>query len=280
MRTSTIIAAALAFVPSALAFSNGTLLPNYLCSLKDLAIGGPASLGAIIPHFEIEGSMEKIAEYHHYVGDKNFAAQDLCTAFTKDGMAIGKNAEFIVATKNQNEVLVGLIVWIQEFPHGPMGLPKKIGTFANFPKNMAAYPWHGCGIPGSTLVHTGALNDDLMVPNQSDPLMWMAPKEGINSTSVQVRGICITESMTEGQSGGYGKFAIDIPLTGAKPPAVTVTQATAAASATAGAGGMGNGNGGVAANKNGTILQNAAEKYNAGWMVAGAAGLMAVASLF
>ncbi|KAJ3306526.1 hypothetical protein HDU76_004800 [Blyttiomyces sp. JEL0837] len=208
------LVAALALLPSALAFSNGTLIPGYICNLKDLAMGSPASLGQVIPLFQEDEAMGIIAGYHHKDAAP-YVAQDLCGAKTVNNAAIGATTDFLVTVKNPNEILVGLIVWIQDFPHGPTGLPRRIGKFTKAVKNMAPYPWHGCGTPGSTLVHTTALNDDLMVPTQSDPLTWMAPKEGIQGGFVQVRGVCITESKTEGgMGGGFGKFAIDINVNG------------------------------------------------------------------
>ncbi|KAJ1561890.1 hypothetical protein HK405_002090, partial [Cladochytrium tenue] len=75
-----VAAVAICFAGPARAFTNGTLIPSYLCDLEDLRIGSPASLGAVVPLLveDAANSMAAIAGYHHRASP--YTAQDLCTA--------------------------------------------------------------------------------------------------------------------------------------------------------------------------------------------------------
>ncbi|KAJ3332183.1 hypothetical protein HDU93_009299, partial [Gonapodya sp. JEL0774] len=123
-----------------------------------------------------------------------------------------KTSSFQVSTKNASQVLVGLIVWIQDFPAPNM--PRHIGTMTCPAKNMMHYPWRGCGKMGSTIVQSAPLNDGNAAPQTSGPFTWDLGTDGIAGTTVEVRGVCITQG-PKGSQGGYGKFAIQVPVNAA-----------------------------------------------------------------
>ncbi|KAJ3200569.1 hypothetical protein HDU83_007583 [Entophlyctis luteolus] len=180
------------------AFTNGTLIPPYICDLDDLAAGGPKSLGDIIPLLVEDDAQAKIAGYHHVTGT-NYSAQNLCTAAFSNGAAYSATSNNIIVSTLGGEALVGLIVWMQDYPTGST-LPRRIGTFTSAGLNMMLYPYQ-CG---QTIVHTTALNDDAKVKTQSDVIVWTPPVCGVYGTFVEVRGVCITDK-------GYGKFQIQLP---------------------------------------------------------------------
>ncbi|KAJ3332184.1 hypothetical protein HDU93_009300 [Gonapodya sp. JEL0774] len=207
---SALVASAALLVPQAAAFTNGSLIPSYICDNFDMANGAPQSLGMVVPYLQEDDAMMKVAGYH-----KNFiapyAAQDLCSAFIVNCTEVTQTTTFQVCAKNNTQKLLGLIVWVQDFPAPNM--PRHIGTFTSPGLNMMHYPWRGCGKQGSTVVHTTALDDNNPTPQLSAKMVWNLGNDGIAGTKVQVRGVCITEGANDGAGGGYGKFAVDLPVT-------------------------------------------------------------------
>ncbi|KAJ1547359.1 hypothetical protein HK405_006056 [Cladochytrium tenue] len=199
-----VAAVALCFAGSARAFTNGTLIPSYLCDLEDLRIGSPASLGAVVPLLveDAANSMAAIAGYHHRVSP--YTAQDLCTASiaTANQPNVTATTQFIVSTKNTTDKLIGLVAWVQDLPAA--ALPRRIGTITTPGLNMIYYPYRGCGSIGQTIVHSTALDDASAVKSQSAPFTWNLGTDGVAGSTVMVRGICITRM-------GYGPFAISLP---------------------------------------------------------------------
>ncbi|KAI9353874.1 hypothetical protein BDR26DRAFT_849381 [Obelidium mucronatum] len=194
------------------AFTNGTLIPPYLCDLKDMMKGGPKSLGDIIPLLKEDDAQEKIAGYHKLTSKINggYPAQKLCTAEFVNGFQAEGNRVVVKTTtmlteggKQVPDELVGLIVWIQDFPPSLKGFPRRIGEFTSAGKNMMHYPYR-CG---QTLVHTDALNDEAAIKSQSDDMIWNAPECGVFGEMVEVRGVCVTEK-------GFGTFSKQIPTGG------------------------------------------------------------------
>ncbi|KAJ3378965.1 hypothetical protein HDU84_007149 [Entophlyctis sp. JEL0112] len=210
MRFTTCIAVAFVAACQVAAFTNGTLIPPYICDLTDLALGGPASLGSVIPLLQEDDSQVKIAGYHNYASATgNYAAQNLCTGALAAGQtAYSATTNEIIVQTNGGEALVGLIVWMQDYPPGQT-MPRRIGTFESAGLNMRVYPYK-CG---ETLVHSKALDDDAAIISQSDKMMWVAPPGGVFGTFVEVRGVCITDK-------GYGKFQTQIPTNGVGAAAI------------------------------------------------------------
>ncbi|KXS11463.1 hypothetical protein M427DRAFT_72922 [Gonapodya prolifera JEL478] len=193
------------------AFTNGSLIPSYICDVFDQANGAPQSLGQVVPYLQEDDGMAAIAGYHHHFMAP-YAALDLCTASICNGTEVTQTTTFQVSVKNTSQVLVGLIVWIQDMPAANM--PRHIGTIISPGKNMMLYPWRGCGKMGSTIVQSAPLNDGNPTPQMSSPFTWTLGSDGIAGTMVEVRGVCITQGPTGGKSqGGYGKFAIQVPVT-------------------------------------------------------------------
>ncbi|KAJ3146983.1 hypothetical protein HK101_002262 [Irineochytrium annulatum] len=183
----------------------GSLLPNYLCNLEDLANGGPQSLADVIPHLEEDDGMMKVAGYHKQ-NVAPYGPQKLCTATVAGGL-VQQQSQFTVSTIDPAQELLGLIVWIQGTL--PSGQVVRLGEFTTPGLNMATYPRSGCGGAG-TIVHTTALNDAAAVKSQSAPMTWQAPAGGIPAMQISVRGICVVEGPNE--TGGYGKFEIPLPV--------------------------------------------------------------------
>ncbi|KAJ1547358.1 hypothetical protein HK405_006055 [Cladochytrium tenue] len=196
--------AALCFGGTARAFTNGTLIPSYLCDLEDLRIGSPASLGAVVPLLveDAANAMALIAGYHKKAAAP-YTAQDLCTASiaTANQADVTATTQFIVSTKTTTDQLLGLVAWVQDLPAA--GLPRRIGTITTPGLNMIYYPYRGCGSIGQTIVHSTALDDDAAVKSQSAPFTWNLGTDGVSGTAVMVRGVCITRM-------GYGPFAVSL----------------------------------------------------------------------
>ncbi|KAJ3086175.1 hypothetical protein HK100_008787 [Physocladia obscura] len=205
MQLGTTLLLLLASALTATAFTNGTLIPPYICDLDDLAKGGPKSLGDVIPLLQEGDAQAKIAAYHHLLTNATgYAAQNLCTAVldSNNGLYSASHNNFTIHTLG-GERLIGLIVWIQDFPHGNTTEPRRIGKITHPGLNMIHYPYK-CG---QTIVHATALDDDALVKSQSDVIGWRAPRDGVFGGFVQVRGVCVT-------ANGYGKFAVDVSTGG------------------------------------------------------------------
>ncbi|KAJ3342637.1 hypothetical protein HDU93_001617 [Gonapodya sp. JEL0774] len=203
----------------ALGFSNGALIPSYICDLVDQKNGSPQSLGDIVPQLvEGDDAMPKAP----------YAAQDLCTVNVVGGTGLTPTTTFQLSTKNPAHILVGMILWVQD-----TAAKKQLGAFSNPGINMIPYPWRGCGTPNQTIVHATALDEDgNPTPNLSTLMVWNQGKTKIKAATVQVRGVCAVMGPDGGQ-GGYGKFTVDIPVgAGAVAPAKTVAQTVAAAAVT------------------------------------------------
>ncbi|KAJ3285456.1 hypothetical protein HDU79_007321 [Rhizoclosmatium sp. JEL0117] len=177
------------------AFTNGTLIPGYICNLRDLAHGSPTSLGAIIPLLVEDDSQAKIAGYHQLLTNATrYAAQDLCTA-TITPASTTAPIEFNVIVKTLGgEHLIGLIVWIQT---DVVKNPQRIGTFKKAGLNMLKYPYEGCG---ETIVHSKALDDDAVVKSESGAILW-SPVSPVSMKKVE----CSSGGMSYGSLGGSGE---------------------------------------------------------------------------
>ncbi|KAJ3066935.1 hypothetical protein HDU99_003690, partial [Rhizoclosmatium hyalinum] len=187
--------AVLLFVLSPLqvcAFTNGTLIPGYICNLRDLAHGSPTSLGAIIPLLVEDDSQAKIAGYHQLLTNATrYAAQDLCTA-TITPASTTAPIEFNVIVKTLGgEHLIGLIVWIQT---DVVKNPQRIGTFKKAGLNMLRYPYEGCG---ETIVHSKALDDDAVVKSESGAILW-SPVSPVSMKKVECSGGGMSHGSLEG----------------------------------------------------------------------------------
>ncbi|TPX77985.1 hypothetical protein CcCBS67573_g00773 [Chytriomyces confervae] len=201
---SSIVFAAVAFhlIASTSAFTNGTLLPSYLCDLNAQAKGAPTSLAQVLPMLQEADSRVKIAGYHQ-VKSAPYSSQDLCTAAFEVGSVMQETTNsFVVKTKG-GEGLLGLLVWAQDYPSNSNG-PRRIGTITNPGLNMVHYPY---GLCGETIVHEKTLDDEAFYKSQSAPFTWRVPDCGIHGDFIEIRGICVTEK-------GFGKFAVQIPTSG------------------------------------------------------------------
>ncbi|KAJ3075862.1 hypothetical protein HDU98_006633 [Podochytrium sp. JEL0797] len=194
-------------IPSTRAFTNGTLIPSYLCDLRDLMAGGPQSLGDVIPLLKEDDSQAKIAGYHKVeTNATGYAAQNLCTAMLAENTVFAVTGnQFMVKTLG-GENLLGVIVWMQDYPPNFKGYPRRIGQFTSPGKNMMQYPYR-CG---QTIVHTATLDDDATVKSQTDVMTWNTPACGVWGQMMEVRGVCVTDK-------GYGKFQVKVPTGGIAP---------------------------------------------------------------
>ncbi|XXQ36403.1 Reelin domain-containing protein [Plasmodiophora brassicae] len=203
---------ALALVSVASAFTNGTLLPPYLCDLNLQAIGAPTSLAGVLPHLVERNATQTIAGYHRLTVPPYTQAQNLCTIATVPGAANASNQKtFVVHAINAKQALLGLIVWVQK--KDAMGNVRQIGHFTDPGLNMMPYPYGCGGSMNQTIVHKTALDDGAADPNQSAPITWQMGCDQIAAgEKAQVAGICVTEAMDDMPGGGFGRFAVDLPV--------------------------------------------------------------------
>ncbi|KAJ3192269.1 hypothetical protein HK101_006798 [Irineochytrium annulatum] len=218
---------------SALAFTNGLLLPNYLCDMELQALGAPASLGDVIPNLvdsytssnataissanltdsttTIRTNASEIIATIHHQKVWPFGAQKLCTANIGNANTISSLDDVLLSVSaiNQTQSIVGLIVWIQDRSEA---VPYQIGSFADPGRNMTYYPY-GCG-EKATVVHTTTLHTSAPAGLKylSPNITWSPPKDGFDSNQVSIRGICITQAAKGQPGGGYGKFEVNVTI--------------------------------------------------------------------
>ncbi|KAI9358340.1 hypothetical protein DFJ73DRAFT_794106 [Zopfochytrium polystomum] len=184
-------AAATAFIATpAAAFTNGTILPNYLCGPSN--DGLPKSLGGVLALLE-EGDSKKVIAGYHGDATSLTAGYGLATA-TSTMAAVIPGQQFPITITSAGKVeLLGLLTWFED-QYG------KLGYWSQFGAAMQAHP--GCtavGVGGNLVpvvaTHSLALAD----ANPPDPavytgLVWQAPPI-IYSTTVMVKGLAVIEGM-------------------------------------------------------------------------------------
>ncbi|KAJ1551338.1 hypothetical protein HK405_014699 [Cladochytrium tenue] len=211
---ATAAAIAVALVEPVAAFTNGTILPSYLCGPAN--DGLPKSLGGVLALLQEDGSALTVAGYH---GDAQqiTASYGLATA-TSTSASITPGQTFAVSIKSTTSGahLLGLLAWVED-QYG------KLGYWSAFGTGMAAHP--GCmatGLGGNQVpvvaVHTTALdNIDTVDPTTYTGLVWQAPAI-MYSTTVLFKGLAIID-------GAFGYWNTTFTVTGA-----TTTTAPFAAS--------------------------------------------------
>lgn len=225
------------FINNTYAFTNGTLLPSYLCNLKAQAQGAPKSLADIIPFLtdsftatnisatksvnltdpttSITTNGSTIISYIHHQKVWPFSAQNLCTAkLSTDLLSLHSPVNITVSAIDQTQSIVGLMVWVQQTSNS--NIPVKIGKWIVPGRNMTIYPWL-CNSEddiGQTIVHETALHKAAPVDlKYSSPNMtWMPPCQLPKDTQVQIQGICVTQAPRGVIGGGFGRFNINVTV--------------------------------------------------------------------
>ncbi|KAI9363514.1 hypothetical protein DFJ73DRAFT_792887 [Zopfochytrium polystomum] len=202
------------------AFTNGTILPSYLCGPAN--DGLPKSLGGVIALCEEGDAQQKLAAYHGKSTSLT-ASYGLATATsTLPAVIPGQTFPITVTALGDGARLLGLLTWFED-QYG------KLGHWAAFGPNMAAHPQCATTLgPGGTLLPTVATHLLALVdatPPPADPatytgLVWQAPAVMYSST-VMVKGLAIVH-------GAFGFWNATFPVQGANTATVPFAQSNAA----------------------------------------------------
>ncbi|KAJ3062481.1 hypothetical protein HDU98_001621, partial [Podochytrium sp. JEL0797] len=211
----------LAFLSTTSAFSNGTLLPAYLCS-TNTNDGMPKSLGGVLQfmkHPEAAGPI--IAKYHN---QDSIVAQNnvVKTTSTMKTLTPGASVPLTVNTAGTDPAapLIGVLLYAVD------DQGQKIGTFTKMGPNMS--PFTPCAPPGSSdvvgIVQTVPLDDgkNKDIANQEGGIVWSAPSVMFTRT-VTFKGLAVTDtgfgfhsSMFEVQGGlqvpSGGSWMLNAPV--------------------------------------------------------------------
>ncbi|KAI8608998.1 hypothetical protein BC830DRAFT_1152792 [Chytriomyces sp. MP71] len=189
---------------SALAFSNGTLLPGYLCGVP--GDGLPKSLGGVMQYFTSpKEAAQVIAKYHNQ--NSTMAQTGLAkTTSTITTIAPGAQVPLTVSSlgTDPNAHLIGLLLFATD-SNG-----QKMGEFTTVPGSMTNFP--ACAPPGSNavvgIVHSSTLDDvNTQTPTQQGGIVWTAPAVMFSQT-VTFTGLAVTET-------GFGFHSTTFQTTGA-----------------------------------------------------------------
>jgi hypothetical protein len=224
------------------AFTNGTLLPAYLCG--PFGDGFPKTVGGVVAFFQLEtGSppsllhtQQTITSFHNrleispLLNALNVQAQPtgipasegapntqlragqlyditlLGTTYANNSLPAQNLTGFAVAP---DVVVDGAIVYAETTNHS------RVGRFTAFGASMVA--WSACGPRSVGVVHTGLLGTDEVPPYSG--LQWRAPWDLPVGTTVRFKGAAVTDN-------GFGPhatdFTIQAPATN-RPPTPNIT---------------------------------------------------------
>ncbi|KAJ3016595.1 UNVERIFIED_CONTAM: hypothetical protein HDU68_012118 [Siphonaria sp. JEL0065] len=161
---------------------------------------------------QTESLLDQFARMHN-VQAAPYLTQDLCTPAVPNGFDWSTDFQVIV---NGGEALIGLMIWVQDYPPYLSGAPRRAGSFSSSGINNLVTHSAACG---HTLVHSKPLNCGVIASSNSSLLAWKAPTCGVFGQMIEVRGLCITEK-------GLGRFSLQVP-TGGRAAAETMNSACA-----------------------------------------------------
>ena len=152
----------LLFLPVIQAFTNGTLLPNYMCDAG--RFGYPSSLGGVLASFKISGSGLIVAGFHN---QNNIIPQkNLIRVRTIDNTSIitSHTTELVLETVN-GENIDGCIIYATDINGN------RLGKFVSYGDNMQYF--RNCiSSPNSVAVHNMVLSETSIYHG----LKWKIPR--------------------------------------------------------------------------------------------------------
>ena len=186
------------------AFTNGTLLPSYLCgpSKPDLATGKlvgkdglPKSLGAVLATFEIPGAALAVASYHN---QNSITAQTNLIKVTLNAATITGGQEYtLTLTTTSGSNLEGILLFAMD------SAGNKVGSFTGLADGNVS-PFPACGPNNVGIVHNQVLSETATYAG----IVWKAPSEIETGNTIIFSGLTDTDL-------GFGFHMNQFPFTAA-----------------------------------------------------------------
>ena len=173
----------LLFLPNIIyGFSNGTLLPHYLCGTPN--DGYPKSLGGVLSFFESEEKKLVIANIHQQ--NSTIPQKNLITVNKTSGnnyYIIPAEIIDITLFSTSGLPIIGAIIYAED------NKMNRVGRFLTFGENMQ--PFSACGSDNVGIVHNKELSENMYYRG----IKWQAPSfllEGCNK--IIFKGLAVTDS--------------------------------------------------------------------------------------
>ena len=166
----------LSFIQISTAFSNGTLLPSYLCGPPN--DGFPKSLGGVLKYFHEEGADLYIANIHQQ--NSTIPKSGLITVNKTVDAFIENNIYDLSLVSTSGELIEGAIVY------GEDCTGNKVGEFIEFGLSMEPFP--SCGPNNVGIVHNQEIEKSIYVG-----IKWKAPPfNGCNT--LHFKGLAVVDN--------------------------------------------------------------------------------------
>ena len=146
------------FIKISTAFTNGTLLPSYLCGPPN--DGYPKSLGDVLKYFHEEGADLYIANIHQ----QN-------STIPKSGL--------LTVNKTVDVLILGAIVYAEDCK------ANKVGEFIEFGVSMQPFP--SCGPNNVGIVHNQEIEKSIYIG-----IKWKAPP--FNGCDILFKGLAVVDN--------------------------------------------------------------------------------------
>lgn len=146
------------FVKMTTAFTNGTLLPSYLCGPPN--DGFPKSLGDILKYFHEEGADLYIANIHQQ--NSTTPQFGLITVNKTVDVFVENNIYDLTLESTSGELIEGAIVYAEDCSGN------KVGEFVEFGLSMEPFP--ACGPNNVGIVHNKEMEESIYTG-----IKWKAP---------------------------------------------------------------------------------------------------------
>lgn len=176
----------LSIIPSIVhGFTNGTLLPYYLCS--PITDGFPKTLSDVLNSFEYEKNKLYIANIHKQ--NSTVSQEKLITVNKTSGnnyYIIPSEVVDITLVSNSGLPIVGAIIYAED------NKKNRVGSFLTFGENMK--PFSACGPNNVGIVQDKELSEDMYYYG----IKWQAPSFLLNGCNkIIFKGLAVTD-------GGFG----------------------------------------------------------------------------
>lgn len=166
----------LSFIGISYAFSNGTLVPSYLCGPPN--DGYPKSLGGVLKYFHEPGVDLFIANIHQQ--NSTIPKYDLITVNSISNIFVENQIYDLTLVSNSGELIVGSIVYAEDCSGN------KVGQFIEFGLSMNPFP--ACGPNNVGIVHNQVLEQIVYTG-----IKWKAPPfNGCNT--LNFKGLAVVDN--------------------------------------------------------------------------------------
>ena len=165
-----------------LAFTNGTLLPGYLCGKNDNL---PKSLGGVLKFFKLPGADLTVANFHNQ--NSTIPQYNVISVTRLDNGTIMIPGELVdlVLSSSSGLPILGTLLYAEDF------FGNRIGQFLEFGPNMQLFP--PCNIkndnPNVGIIHNAKLSET----NIYQGIKWKVP-DHMCGCDIVFKGVAVTDS--------------------------------------------------------------------------------------